>query len=135
MCTNNAQTRCIYNAEKHWCSVIIIFGAYCKQGLAMMYLTAISQYGQHNFKFKNYFMPDTPSQMNVQIKGLEVRRRMTAIGAHVGLCVRMQDCVGSLQCCLTYSQGDPGYGLHCANPSYFMLNVSVFDDAGAGVVV
>jgi len=38
-------------------------------------------------------MPDTPSQLNVQIKGLEVQRKTTAIRAHVGLCVRMQNCV------------------------------------------
>jgi len=89
MCTSNAQTRCIYNAENHWCNVISVFGAYCTQGIAMIYQTAISQYGQHNLKLKKYFMRDAPSKLNVQIKGLEVQRKMTAIRAHVGLCVRM----------------------------------------------
>lgn len=49
--------------------VTVFFSANCTHGIAMMYLIAISQYGQHNLKLKKYFLPDTPSQLNVEIVG------------------------------------------------------------------
>jgi hypothetical protein len=101
MCTSNAQTLSIYNAEKRLWNVVTIFSAHCTQGFAMMYLIAISQYGQHNLKFKKYFLPDTPSQLNVQITGFRgAEKNDSNQGICLPVCQDAEWC-RHLQRCLT----------------------------------
>jgi hypothetical protein len=101
----------------------------------MMYLIAISQYGQHNLKFKKYFRPGTPSQLNVQITGFRgAEKNDSNQGTCWPVCQDAELCRQSERC-LTYSQGNLRYGLHYANPSRFTLNVSICSEVGTGVVV
>ena len=73
--------------------MVTVFSAHCTQGIAMMYRITIFQYGQHNLKFKKYFLPDAPSQLNVQITGF---RGAEKNDSNQGACWRV--CLDAVLC-------------------------------------
>jgi hypothetical protein len=80
-----------------------------------MYLIAISQYGQHNLKFKQYFLPDSPSQLDVQITGFSGAEKNDSNQGTCWPVCQEAELRRQSERCLTYSQGNMGYGPHCAN--------------------